>query len=223
MIHHDRKTWGLAIATLVVGLAAGSASALAQQSDDSGVFMKDVLGKLGIIDEDAPPIEYKERAPLVIPPKLDLPAPGTASAARPANWPKDPDVAAARRAREEANRPAKVRNDHDGAEVLSVDELRKGRRPGAQLVDTPDPDRCTGDNCRLYLSPDFLRNNGKIGPEQSDLAYGKEPTRSTLVDPPKGYRMPSANAPLGNGRGAPIIREDEADTHKFIRQQAGQE
>jgi hypothetical protein len=220
MIHHDRKTWALSIATLVVGLATGMTPALAQEG--SGVFMKDVLGKLGIIDEEAPTIEYKERAPLVIPPKLNLPAPGTVGAARPANWPKDPDVAAAQRAREEANRPAKVRNDHDGATVLSVDELRKGRRPGAQVVNTPDPDRCTGDNCRLYLSPDFLRNNGRIGPEKSSIAYGQEPERSTLADPPKGYRMPSANAPLGDGRGSPIMREDEADTHKFIRQQAGQ-
>ena len=39
-------------------------------------------------------IEYRERSPLVVPPKLDLPPPAAASAeVKAANWPKDPDEA----------------------------------------------------------------------------------------------------------------------------------
>src|SRR5215204_391593 len=40
-----------------------------------GIFMKELLGSLGVIPEDKPRIEYRERAPLVLPPKASLPAP----------------------------------------------------------------------------------------------------------------------------------------------------
>ena len=36
-------------------------------------------------------IEYRERSPLVVPPKLDLPPPASADAKDAPNWPKDPD------------------------------------------------------------------------------------------------------------------------------------
>ena len=53
-------------------------------------------------------IEYRERSPLVVPPKLDLPPPaGTTAEVKAPNWPKDPDDArrkAAIAARKKANK-----------------------------------------------------------------------------------------------------------------------
>ena len=49
-------------------------------------------------------IEYRERSPLVVPPKLDLPPPAaTAAEAKAPNWPKDPDE----QRRKAASRPAR--------------------------------------------------------------------------------------------------------------------
>lgn len=222
----DIRTWGLPVATLMLGLAASAAPAAAQ--DTSGVFMKDMLGKLGIIDEDRPPIEYRERAPLVIPPGVgSLPAPRSASAAksRDGNWPNDPDVARERAAQREARQPVPVRNDSYDGRALSVDQIRAGRRAGSRGYAEGERARsCMGDNCReeLLVNPDVLRNNGHPMEQKSNLAYGKEPGRGSLAEPPKGYRVPSPNAPLGDGKASPIVRESPGDIEReFIRQQAG--
>ncbi|MBS7695836.1 MULTISPECIES: hypothetical protein [unclassified Chelatococcus] len=224
MTRLDVRTWGLPVAALMLGLMAGATPASAQ--DTSGVFMKDVLGKLGIIDEERPPIEYRERAPLVIPPGAgNLPPPRAAANARDGNWPNDPDVAAARRAQREARQPVPVRNDSYDGRALSVDQIRAGRRAGSGAYAPGERARsCMGDNCRdeLLVNPDVLRNNGHPMEQKSNLAYGQEPGRGSLAEPPKGYRIPSANAPLGDGKASPIVRESPGDVEReFIRQQAG--
>ena len=54
---------------------------------------------LGAVDGTEKGIDYRERSPLVVPPKLNLPPPETANAAPKPNWPKDPDVEERRKAR----------------------------------------------------------------------------------------------------------------------------
>lgn len=219
----DTKAWGLPAATLALGLMASAMPAMAQ--DTSGVFMKDMLGKLGLIDEDKPAIEYRERAPLVIPPGVGaLPPPRAAAAGkqRDGNWPNDPDVARARSAQQEARQPAPIRNDSSTGRPLTTDQIRAGRREGAGTEFRAKS--CMGDNCRdeLLVHPDVLRNNGHAMESKSNLAYGKEPSRGSLAEPPKGYRLPSDNAPLGDGKGTPVVRETPGDEQRaFIRQQSG--
>src|SRR3954465_5312519 len=89
---------------LVAGsLIAAAPGAVAQE----GVFMKDFLGSIGIIPKEKAPIEYRERAPLVLPPRIALRGPVAPRPLQTANpqWPNDPDVVAARRRDEEANIP----------------------------------------------------------------------------------------------------------------------
>ena len=79
------KIWlGLAAATALMVIApAGAANAQSVQ----GFFQK-ILGT----EDDTPPINYSDRAPLVKPGKLDLPPPGSATTnASDPNWPNDPD------------------------------------------------------------------------------------------------------------------------------------
>ena len=40
--------------------------------------------------------------------------------------------------------------------------------------------------------------------DQDSVAYGTEPPRRTLTEPPVGYRRPSASAALGPGQRGPV-------------------
>ena len=82
-------------------LAATGASA------QEGMFAKDLLGSVGIIPKERPRIDYRERAPLVLPPKMELRDPADPQGLHAANpqWPNDPDVAAAKRREADARTP----------------------------------------------------------------------------------------------------------------------
>src|SRR5712691_3691468 len=124
--------------TLALALAWSAGSAFAQSAaDEEDVpldtklfrqFMKD-LG----LKRDGDGIEYRERAPLVVPPSRNLPPPqpeGSAVAANPA-WPKDPDLAGRRKQATAAER-AKLKASAEGSVIddarpLRPNELDRGR------------------------------------------------------------------------------------------------
>jgi hypothetical protein len=85
----------LAAVPLGIGLAMMAGSARAGEVDDRTISEKIMDGFYGTIrgtNMDSRGIDYRERSPLVVPPKLDLPPPAAASAdVGVANWPKDPD------------------------------------------------------------------------------------------------------------------------------------
>ena len=89
------------IALFGLGLLS-AAPALAADDGQEGLF-DSILGIVGVGDKKAPEIDYRDRAPLVLPPKMALRQPLPSGAQRPAAWPNDPDVA--RRAREAAPQP----------------------------------------------------------------------------------------------------------------------
>lgn len=218
MTRVDLKKAGILIGSVVTAMVIGTAGARAQDSDTSGVFMKDMLGKLGIIEGEAPQIDYRERAPLVLPPSGALPPPrtGTASAESHPNWPKDPDVAARKQAIDAANAPVPHNRDKEASRVLSNDEIRSGRRAGGGGAHTPSNDGCYGDACSARpVNPRQL----KVEPERREppVAYGQEPARSSLTQPPAGYRTPASNAPLPKGESAPVEREDAASPYNFLK------
>src|SRR5499427_2911173 len=78
-------------------MASGAARAGDDDEDDKTFEEKIIDGimkGMGATNMDDSSIDYRERSPLVVPPKLDLPAPASAAAEKPApNWPKDPDEA----------------------------------------------------------------------------------------------------------------------------------
>ena len=208
----NRESFKAALSVLV-SLAAVSGAA-AQE----GVLMRDLLGNLGLINPERPPIEYRERAPLVLPPGATLRAPGDpgAVAAKNPQWPNDPDVAERRRRDAEARIPvteSERRRMSDNNPRVSVDELRAGRRPGAGIPTTPS--YRYGDNARddSWVSPDKLRSEGR----KADAASSSG-ERQTLTDPPTGLL-----APAGGGKVArdfePIVRRDEADPKEYLREQ----
>ena len=62
------KVFGCASALALLVAATGA-------SAQEGEGVKSLLGAIGIIPKEKPPINYSERAPLVLPPKMELRAP----------------------------------------------------------------------------------------------------------------------------------------------------
>ncbi len=199
----------------------------AQAQDESGVFMKNLLGSLGIIEGEKDAIIYRERAPLVVPPSTNvLPPPrdGERLTANPA-WPKDPDVTKAREAAAAARRPVPVRNDQMVSQGgrMSSQELLAVRGTGANSAPQPIANPCYGDNCREthWVNPNQLRYSNGRNPDAPPIAYGQEPQRQALTEPPAGYRLPSPEAPIGKGQRAPATSAPEdGDPRGFINQEA---
>lgn len=170
------------------GVAALLVAASGASADGDGVAMKSLLGAIGIIPRERPPIEYRERPPLVVPPKLELRPPADAGivGGQVANWPKDPDVLARQRDAAEARKPF---SDNSR---LSPDEIQAGRRAGSASVSTNPAARHSE---KTTMTPEELRAVDPRNNARPVLA-GAEPERRALTEPPSGYRKPAGNAPM---------------------------
>jgi len=148
-------------------------------------------------------IVYRERSPLVIPSKLDLPPPASTKAPTGANWPKDPDVQARKEAIEASKQPGP---DWDEAKrPLMPSELAK--RPSSKKRATAlNDDRPGMDNSNYNLmTPSQLGFKNSMmsnlfgGGKEETAKFVKEPERSELSQPPAGYQTPSPNYAYGAG------------------------
>ena len=198
-----------------LGVAIFSFAGAARAVD--GVPMKDLLETLGVIPEEKPPIAYRERAPLVLPPKTSaLPAPVRPVRQRNPEWPNDPEVVAQKR---RDDRAAVTPDDRyrilEGHGRVSLDELRAGRREGAGIPTEPTPRLNDNSRDAVLVHPDVLRAQRQVSDDESD---NREPRRKALVEPPTGYRLPSDKAAMRNDF-EPNIHRDEADPIGFVRQQ----
>lgn len=179
--------------------------------------MKNLLGNIGIIPKDPPKIEYRERAPLVLPPKMELRPPVDPGAveARAPNWPKDPDVMAARKERREASLPERLTERYklDKGDRLSVEEMRQYRRPGGGQVSGLYGDRRDD---RSRLTPEELRapteSQAKLDPNGLDRRY--------LSDPPAPLLRAASGAPLKASQDKKSMLDPESP-YAFQRQQQG--
>jgi len=179
---------GLVAAVLILG--AGTSCAVAEDDDNADgrsfdkKMMDNFMTKLGL--KPGPDIDYHERSPLVLPPKIDLPPPQPNAAAAAPNWPVDPDI---KRRREEANR----RRDFDEeSKPLRPSELNVGQRvnsqaPGANQEEMDGRNRSSGTTGGLWRS--------LTGQKEEAKPFTSEPPRSALTEPPVGYQTPSPNQP----------------------------
>lgn len=212
------KILDLARAGALLGAVALAAPTGAAAQE--GIFMKDLLGSIGIIPKEQPAIEYRERAPLVLPPRVELRDPVDPKAVVAANpqWPNDPDVAAAKRREADARTPVTEteRRRLGQNPTLSIHEIRQGRRPGAEVPNSPVVRR--GDNVRdgHWIHPDTLRAQGRV--DDSVKLTGVEPDRQSLTEPPGGFRKPTMKVKAGF---EVERREDEADPKAYWREQQG--
>jgi hypothetical protein len=188
----------LLAATATVALALlGSAPARALDDGQETVLGSVIgLGKtlLGFgDDEDAKPrIDYRERAPIVVPPKMQLREPMAPVAQRNSAWPLDQDVANQRSAAAAAARPRG--NFVDDETFTARDAVRTGRIAPSRQQRVPEEAGCTKDGDRLCNVYEYWNTTAKIrGPADTskDIVAGVEPKRGYLTDPPTGYRKPT--------------------------------
>src|SRR6201994_3060836 len=98
MMRSSSKALRLSAVVLGVGLLMVVSARAGDDDEDDKTFeekiIEGVMKGVGATNMDNSNIDYRERSPLVVPPKLDLPPPAAADAAKPVpNWPKDPDEA----------------------------------------------------------------------------------------------------------------------------------
>jgi hypothetical protein len=162
-----------------------------------------VLGFVGLqFDKEQDAIDYRARAPIVVPPRLDLPAPK--ESARSASWPADPDVAERRRAALSANQPAPQLTPNARVD-MSPRELA---RVTGDLPKEGPPSECqAGAGTPICLYAPWKALQAAVGGGQADvLQPGVEPNRKYLTEPPPGYRKATAATAL-----APDKVKEEVD------------
>jgi hypothetical protein len=197
--------------TLALTLSC-STGAFAQSADeDEDVpadtrIIRQILKDFGLRRDGEPGIEYRERAPLVVPPSRTLPPPRSVDpvATNPA-WPKDPDVAQRRveAARKKAIAKTAAQSEIDDARPLRPSELDRGRvPPGTVTTATPTspeesarPSRPSELRSKSIFSGMFSSFSDKG--EASE--FTAEPPRTDLTAPPPGYQTPSPTQPYGVG------------------------
>ncbi len=195
-----------ALVALTIGLVMSAGVARAQEDEDEDKSFEDkliegIMAGIGGTNMDNRGIDYRERSPLVVPPRIDLPPPAAASAdVKAPNWPKDPDEA--RRKAAIAARKKSKPDPIQAARPLMPDELNAGRT--AAPVRTSNEPIEPGVSNNPVLSPSQLGFDGRFsslfGGNKSETAPFKgEPTRDTLTMPPAGYQTPSPNFSYGTG------------------------
>ena len=210
-----RAAAGAAVA-LALALAWSAGSARAEDAnDDENVpldtklfrqFMKD----LGLSRSGDGLIEYRERAPLVVPPTRELPPPrDEADVSKTPAWPKDPDVA--RRKQDLAAEKAKLKGNlsvEEQARALRPDELDKPGAGEKKSADAKGASKSAEDTSRPLMPSDLGTKTEKIfgsiwssfTPAKPESApFTGEPPREAMTAPPSGYQTPSPNYPYGVG------------------------
>jgi type IV secretory pathway VirB10-like protein len=203
----------LASVVLGIGLLVSANAARAEDDEDDSTFeekiIKQIMTGLGGTNMENTGIEYRERSPLVIPPRSDLPPPAAAAEAPVPNWPKDPDVQkrkAAKVARQKDNK-----DPREASRVLTPSELAVGKTaPAKRQAETNMP----GDpGATAILSPSQLGweggFKGLFGGNKTETAPFKgEPSRETLTMPPPGYQTPSPSYAYGTGEKESLVRKE---------------
>jgi hypothetical protein len=215
----------LAIVALGVGLVMTAGAARAQEDDEDDKTFEEkviegIMAGIGGTNMENRGIEYRERSPLVVPPKLDLPPPASVSGeVKDPNWPKDPDEA--RRKAAIAARKKENKDPREASRILTPSELNK-RGPKASSTADSDSVAQPGGNpgANAVLSPSQLGYSGGFsglfGGNKAEVAPFKgEPTRESLTQPPSGYQTPSPNFAYGTGPKESLNKEYNPAAGKY--------
>jgi len=159
-------------------------------------------------------IDYRERSPLVVPPRLDLPPPEAAKGdIKAANWPKDPDDARRKKAIA-ARKKEKPKDIYQSGMPLKPSELNVARTAEGTSGGTRDSDSASpGAGPAAPLSPSQLGFTGGFmsmfhGNTSESAPFKEEPPRESLTQPPPGYQTPSPNYAYGTGPKESLVNKE---------------
>jgi hypothetical protein len=202
-----RAVFAAMIGTAVIVGCAGHAAWAADDDEEEPLadtkIMRHILQGLGW-QRDEKQIEYRERSPLVLPgdsKELPKPVPAT-PASKTAGWPDDPDVKRQKQRRDaEKNRKAYV----EGVDDRPMLPSEYSRKPGTE--DKNRPTLLGSKSAEESEKPSTIQELGsknifsKVWGDKSQeyTTFTGEPPRTTLIEPPRGYRTPSAAQPYGVG------------------------
>ena len=214
------------MALLTASAAAGlfmAAPAHAINDDGRGSTLESLLDMVGMGEaKESDSIQYRERSPLVVPPKLEMPTPQPRPSQKAAQWPQDQEVTRARKKQAESN--ARVNSkyvDSNGGEKLTPEEMRAMRTPGAAgATANASPQTCKMDPfdksaCSVaeYWGALSAKTEKK---DELTLQAGVEPQREYLTQPPKGYLKATQNV---KATFEPNVKPDD-DPRAFYWEQA---
>jgi len=193
---------GFGLRSAAVALALTSATLVslpAWAGDDGQAPLWQGIGSIfgpaigiGFGGDKPPPIDYHEHGKIVVPPKMELPPPGSAASADP-DWPVNQEVLRKKAQKEEGKKTiagvgdARLRYTHPFPPNTPV------------TVRAVDPEgnevKCTGSCGSTSTVLGNLNPLNWVGMGKSAEPLGPEPDREWLTDPPKGFRAPVAPTP----------------------------
>jgi hypothetical protein len=201
----------LSAVALGIGLvmSAGPVRAGDDGDDDDDMTFEEklidnLMSGIGAKGMEKKGIEYRERSPLVVPPKLDLPPPASADAKDAPNWPKDPDEKRRKEAIAQRKKAGNKATEYlQNARPLSPAELDAHKTAGPDRT-TNDPAQPGSNISHPTMSPAELGYTGglfKMFSNNKDEAkqFTAEPPRQSLTEPPPGYQTPSSSYAYGTG------------------------
>ena len=199
--------------TAMIGTAflATSVPAFAEEAEDDGFdiqIIRRVLSAVGLRD-DKPPIDYRERSPLVVPPSTSLPAPVSGGVAAP-NWPVDPEIKE-QRIRNAASKVPGATGDPvvDDGKPLLPSELAKGRAKrgvaAGPVTEFPTVSQKELGSPNVFS---FFSKAMSSTEKEESKTFTQEPPRGSLLEPPPGYQTPASTYAYGVGK------KDERPTAK---------
>jgi len=191
----------LACAAISVAFAVHAVPAFAGDDDDDDEpsieqkILRGVMHGIGAVDGTEKGIDYRERSPLVVPPKLDLPPPETHAAAPAPNWPKDPEIAERRKQR----KAEKAYDKSQESWALTPEQIKVGTARAKSATSSDQPGNTfdkPGGAENPILSPSQLgfKGFGNIfgsNDKPESAPFPGEPARESLTQPPTGYQTPS--------------------------------
>ena len=207
------RRWRRIATAAAVGIAIvlGSMNTGARAEDDNDdmpdtKFFRSLLKGLGLRN-DGDSIDYRERSPLVLPPRTELRPPEPESQTRrTAAWPVDPDVKRAKQ-RKEAEKKF-VREPEDGTRPALPSEYGRPNAPARRdggLSEKSAEESAAPSTAKELGSKDiftglFKQGGGWFAPSEEYTTFSVEPRRGALTEPPSGYRTPSPHQPYGVGK-----------------------
>ena len=174
-----------------------AAPAHAINDDGRGSTLESLLDMVSLGDKkESDSIQYRERSPLVVPPKMEMPTPQPRPSQKAEAWPQDQEVVRARKKQVESN--ARVMSKYvesNGGEKLTPEEMRAMRTPGASAAapkQSCNMDPFDKSSCSVaeYWGALSAKTEKK---EELTLQAGVEPQREYLTQPPKGYLKATQN------------------------------
>lgn len=186
---------------LAAALLFVSAVPAAAQSEPT--MMQKIFGAIGLLELPEEGIDYRERAPLVVPPSPALIQPRSPDDIAKVNpdWPLDVDRQPKKKGDIEEERVSE--ENFRSGRALSPAELRGNVKKATGSRKSTDKPHGPGvpdvDTAQKALSPTQLgfKGWGSINKTEERVVFTGEPDRRSLTDPPPGLRTPSQDAPYG--------------------------